>query len=192
MRLRTWALLTTASTFLLMVIGAYVVKTGAGLSCPQWPSCVEGDYLPPFHNPPYSDSQILSEWAHRLLAAITGVLTVGLFLSARRHRGRADLWTLSIAALGLLFAQILMGAATVRLGNVPWTVVIHQGLAIAYFGVLVAILTLAWRFPTQATEGSTRRPAQETPPSARRTPLQVLSDYVALTKPRVLDRKSVV
>lgn len=186
MQLRTWALLAAASTFLLMVVGAYVVKTGAGLSCPQWPACVEGDYVPPFHNPPFSASQILSEWVHRLLAAVTAVLTVGLFLSARRHRGRADLWTLSIAAVGLLFAQILMGAATVRLGNLPWTVVIHQGLAIAFFGVLVAILTLGWRTPAPAPGGFAKPPDAPTPSPPRQGPLQVLSDYVTLTKPRVL------
>ncbi|HLE48197.1 MAG TPA: COX15/CtaA family protein, partial [Candidatus Thermoplasmatota archaeon] len=123
MNLRTWALLTTLSTFLLMVIGAYVVKTGAGLSCPDWPSCVEGDWVPPFteaHG--FTQAQILSEWSHRLLAAVTGVLTIGLVVAARKAREHRDTWTLAVAAGGLLFAQILMGAATVRLGNAPWTV----------------------------------------------------------------------
>lgn len=186
MQLRHWVLATTLSTFLLMLIGAYVVKTGAGLSCPEWPACTADDYLPPFHNPPYTDAQILSEWTHRLVAALTGVLTAALFLAARRHRDRTDLWTLSISAVGLLFAQILMGAATVRLQNAPWTVVVHQGLAMAFFGVLVALLTLTWRASPLSRQAPVAAQSDAPAASPPRRVTQVLGDYVSLTKPRVL------
>jgi heme o synthase len=194
-RLRTWALITAVSTFLLMVIGAYVVKTGAGLSCEpgSWPLC-NGSALPPFRQPEgfgenaFSQDQIISEWLHRLFAGIVSVLTVTLLVAARKYRERVDLWSLSIASAGLLFAQVLMGAATVQLGNAPWTVVIHQGLAISFFGVLVAILTLSWRLPLPvAARAAGTTPADaSTGPAQKQSALQVLGDYVSLTKPRVL------
>lgn len=196
-RLRTWALLAALSTLLLMVIGAYVVKIGAGLACEPgtWPLC-NGSAFPPFRQPEgaadgrYSQHQILSEWTHRLFAGVATVFTVALLVSARRHRrDHAPLWTLGIAAVGLLFAQILMGAATVKLGNAPWTVVVHQGLAVAFFGVLVAVLALSWNLPPPAPRRADVPPRAEAAPPAPaepRGPLQVLGDYVALTKPRVL------
>jgi heme o synthase len=194
LRLRTWALLAAVGTFLLMVVGAYVVKTGAGLSCEpgSWPLC-NGSALPPFRQPEgypenaFTQGQIFSEWLHRLLAGVVSVLTLGLLLAARKYRQRVDLWSLSIGATGLLFAQILMGAATVQLGNAPWTVVVHQGLAIAFFGLLVALMTLSWNTPLPVAN---RPEAAETSPATakaeKRSLLSVVADYVSLTKPRVL------
>ena len=194
-RLRTWALVAAVSTFLLMVIGAYVVKTGAGLSCEpgSWPLC-NGKAFPPFRQPEgfsenaFTQGQIISEWLHRLFAGIVSVLTISLLVAARKYRQRVDLWSLSIASAGLLFAQVLMGAATVQLGNAPWTVVIHQGLAIGFFGVLVAIMTLSWNLPlpTRTEKVAKTTDAAASEPAEKQTVMQVLADYVSLTKPRVL------
>lgn len=195
MKLRTWALAAVLATFVLMVLGAYVVKTGAGLSCAKesWPHC-NGRVLPPFPSPQdaqgndiYTQGQILSEYFHRLFAGITSVLTLAVaVVTVRRYRDHGDLLTLAIASVGLLFAQILMGAATVRLDNAPWTVVVHQGLAIAFFGLLVAILALSSRRENVITLddalAATATPANPAP----RRPLEVLGDYIQLTKPRVL------
>lgn len=194
MKLRTWAFWAVLSTFLLMLIGAWVVKTGAGLSCPDWPKC-NGEFLPPFPSPQdsagndqYTQAQILSEWTHRLAAAVTGVLNVGLIVAAfRRYRDQGDLMTLSVGSGGLLFAQILMGAATVKLLNAPWTVVVHQGLAVSYFGVLVAIWVLAWRRESEtfeAASGAARGEGASRGEASSR--LRVLGDYITLVKPRVL------
>jgi len=197
MKLRSWALAAVLSTFLLILVGAYVVKTGAGLSCVKesWPFC-NGRVLPPFESPndaygqpQFTQAQMTSEWFHRFLAGLTSALTlVTAVVAFRRYRDRGDLLTLAVASLGLLFAQVLMGAATVNLGNAPWTVVVHQGLAMSFFGLLVALLTLSWKAegrPTAADRAHARlqRDAEETP---RRTTLQVLGDYVSLLKPRVL------
>jgi protoheme IX farnesyltransferase len=195
MRLRTWALWATISTFVVIVLGAYVVKIGAGQSCEpgSWPIC-NGKVLPPFRQPnhiqgaAFTQHQIVAEWLHRFFVGVTSLLTIGLVVAARKHRNRTDLWTLSIASLGLLFAQVLMGAATVRLGNAPWTVVIHQGLAISFFGVLVAILTLSWKSvaTTKAVEAAMPTAATVEKAATSGGPLQTLRDYVTLTKPRVL------
>lgn len=66
------------ATYLLMVLGAYTSAVGAGLSCPDWPTCY-GTVVPFLHpeivaNSPYSAGQIFVEWAHRDLAMIVGFL----------------------------------------------------------------------------------------------------------------------
>jgi heme o synthase len=191
--LRLWSLLAILSTFLLMVVGAYVVKTGAGLSCPDWPTC-NGQWFPPFPSPQnaagddvFTQQQILSEWFHRLFAAVAGLFTVGLMVHVYRHHRRdSDLMTLAVSAVGLLFVQIFAGALTVNLGNAPWTVVLHQGLAITFFGILVAIFVRSFgraKTSTTETEPATPRVDEAKEP---RTLVGVLSDYAALVKPRVL------
>jgi heme o synthase len=198
MKLRGWALATVIATFALILVGAYVVKTGAGLSCVKegWPFC-NGRVVPPFESPTdsfgqpqFTQAQMVSEWSHRFLAGLTSVLTLSLAVVAfRRYRDRGDLLTLAVSSVGLLFAQVLMGAATVNLGNAPWTVVIHQGLAMSFFGLLVALLALSWRAdrrPTPADRLHARleRSSGDVPP--RPSPLRVLGDYISLLKPRVL------
>jgi heme o synthase len=196
MKLRAWALAAVISTFVLVLLGAYVVKTGAGMACVKesWPFC-NGRVLPPFESPtddngvPYfTQGQMVSEWAHRAFAGITSLLTVGLIaVTVRRYRDHQDLLTLAITAGGLLFAQVLMGAATVNLNNAPWTVVVHQGLAFLFFGILTAIAVAAWRrdaSPLPAPAPGQAQPASEAP--ARRTGMQVLGDYLSLLKLRVV------
>lgn len=195
MKLRAWVLWTTVFTFALILLGAYVVKTYAGQSCPDWPQC-NGKFVPPFEsvkdangNDVYTSQQILSEYFHRVLAMITGFLVVAVNVVAfRRYREHAGLTTLSVTLAGLFFAQALIGKFTVDMGNVPWTVVLHQGLAMAIFGVLAALLVLSWRqddYPRPEEKAAEAKPdAAEA--AAPRSTLQTMADYVALLKPRVL------
>ena len=59
------ALASLVILYSLMFIGGYLEASGQGLACPQWPLCPSG-ILP--------SAQYLTEWIHRLIAAITGVL----------------------------------------------------------------------------------------------------------------------
>ena len=90
---RYLAAVTLVSTYVLMLLGAYTSAIGAGLSCPDWPTCY-GTWIP-FLNPevvtnaPYSALQIFAEWAHRGLAMVVGLLIVGTVLTA--WNGQRDL-----------------------------------------------------------------------------------------------------
>lgn len=129
--LQRLALATTITAFLVMVMGSYVSKSGAGLACPDWPLC-QGRLLPLFTWP------VLLEWTHRLLAMFVVVLALALAFTARRDQWKEP-WATSLAflALGLLAVQVALGGVTIYLQLHPLVVTAHLAVALMFFGTLV-------------------------------------------------------
>jgi heme A synthase len=128
-----------ACTYLLIILGAIVRITGSGMGCGEhWPLC-NGRLLPPL------DVPTMIEYAHRLVAAAVSTLVVALAVHTwwiRRGPGTGEPEPPSRAlyvALGLLVAQVLLGAVTVKLRLPPWTVILHLGTAMLLLATLLAI-----------------------------------------------------
>ncbi|TMI98768.1 MAG: protoheme IX farnesyltransferase [Bacillati bacterium ANGP1] len=124
------------ATFVLIILGGLVRATGAGLACPDWPLC-HGRLIPPL------DPLVLTEWSHRFVASIVGILTLAVAVAAWRLRkvGQLGLVGLSNLALVLVIVQIGLGGLTVRHELTAWLVVAHLGTAMAFFATLI-ILTV--------------------------------------------------
>ncbi|GLQ86616.1 COX15/CtaA family protein [Dyella flagellata] len=92
------AVLAAAFAFGLVMFGAFVRLSNAGLSCPDWPTCYGKATWPhheqavaaanlAFPDRPYEASKAWREQVHRMLAGTLGVLVVLLaLLAARRDR----------------------------------------------------------------------------------------------------------
>lgn len=175
---RRLGVVSVAMTFLLMVLGAWVKANGAGLSCPDWPSCY-GSYFPPFpsldnhgtyngHPVLYTQAQILYEWTHR---AVVGLIIVPVLsfaiVAARDHRFTKPLRTLPIAAVGIYVVQALLGAITVVTGNPPWATTLHLATAALWFFTLTVATCHAFLKPLRPAAAI--RPApQASEPEVRR------------------------
>ena len=134
-RFQKLAALTVATTLLLVTIGVIVRATDSGLGCPDWPLC-NGQIVPAF-----GDLKAWLEWIHRDIAAILGILILGLpILAWRDHRDRRSLFWLGIVAVLLVGFQAWLGEETVRLGNSGESVTAHLASAMALLGLLVYIL----------------------------------------------------
>ena len=133
-RLATLALVTSVSTYLLIVLGGLVRATGAGLACPDWPLC-HGRLIPPL------EGLILVEYSHRLVASAVGLLTLALVVTAWRAR---RLVIHALTALVLVGVQVVLGGLTVRTELSEWLVVAHLGTAMLFFATLIGLTLRAW------------------------------------------------
>lgn len=142
---------TLGLTYVLMLLGAYTSAIGAGLSCPDWPTCY-GTVVPFLHpevvaNSPYSALQIFAEWGHRGLAMIVGFLILGTTIAAWRvERDRpVVVWSATIALI-FLPIQVALGRFTVTELLQPVIVTAHLGTAILILlGLTVATMS-AWLY----------------------------------------------
>jgi cytochrome c oxidase assembly protein subunit 15 len=126
------------STYILILLGAYVKAIGAGLACPDWPLC--HDKL----IPNLSDDLIFAEWFHRLWAALNGFFLLYVFyLSIQYKKTIPQLYGLSGILVILYAVQVIFGGLTVTQNLEPIIVVLHLGNA-----VLIIILQLTLIFIT--------------------------------------------
>src|SRR5512139_1373412 len=123
-RFRKLTLFTAIVTYALVVLGGVVRVTGSGLGCPDWPLC----YGQPL---PSAQTEAIIEMAHRYVAAIVTLLVIVVAVTAwRGYRQNKWIWRASLAGIGVIFFQIILGAVTVLLQNHPLTVVAHFGAAL--------------------------------------------------------------
>ncbi len=152
-RFQRLAAATVAASFVLVVIGVAVRATDSGVACPHWPGCFEGQFLPGLA----ADSHVWIEWLHRTVAALIGVLIVGMAaLAVLDHRDRRSILWPSVAAVLLVGFQAWLGRETVRLGNTGESVTAHLAAAMALVGLLVYLLVRSSYPARLAGSGSQR------------------------------------
>jgi len=162
-RLQTFArlaLATTLATYLLILVGALVRASGAGLGCPDWPMCY-GRWIPPTSvsqlpagYDPASFNAILTwtEYTNRLLGVSIGLLITATLVAALRwHRSRpAILWP-SVGAFLLVGFEGWLGGQVVRSGLQAWMISAHLLLALIIVTLLLYATFVAYRLQRGAT-----------------------------------------
>jgi cytochrome c oxidase assembly protein subunit 15 len=125
------AVLAAVFAFGLVMFGAFVRLSNAGLSCPDWPTCYGKATWPQhaqavaqadaaFPDRPYEASKAWREQVHRMLAGTLGVLVVALaLLAARRDR---------VVMLAIIFSAVFaaIGVGLYLHGERNWS----SGLAL--------------------------------------------------------------
>ena len=136
-----------------VVFGAFVRLSNAGLSCPDWPTCY-GKLTWPVHavdiavaNAEYARPVELAkawkEQAHRILAGGLVLLTFGLaWLTWRARASAADVpWRAASVVAALIVFQVMLGMWTVTLKLKPVIVMAHLLGGMATLALLVWIAT---------------------------------------------------
>ena len=131
---------TAAVTYLLILTGSYVTRSGASLACPAFPHC--GAEAAELIFPQLVKIQML----HRFTAfgvALTACLTLWRLIQAgREERGfRAATLALTI----LIAIQFGLGISNVLLRLPPWSRTLHLAVAALLWTGLVMLWTVLWR-----------------------------------------------
>src|SRR6476620_10468357 len=130
--MRRLALAAAALAFIVVVVGAYVRLSDAGLGCPDWPLCY-GQPVPSDIADGDALAKAWKEMGHRYLAGTLGALILVLtFWSWNTRRSR---WLVS-SILALVLFQATLGAWTVTLLLKPAIVTAHLLGGMAILGAL--------------------------------------------------------
>ncbi len=149
-----------ALTFVVVVLGAYVRLSDAGLGCPDWPGCYGHLDVPDkaeqiaaanvvYPHRPVEPGKAWKEMIHRYFAGTLGLLILTLVVLAWRRRREPDQpVVLPLALLGLIVFQALLGMWTVTWQLKPVVVMAHL------LGGLATLSLLAWLVLRQGRYGT--------------------------------------
>ena len=136
----------TVLAFFVVLLGAYVRLTHAGLGCPDWPGCYgrlvvpdESHAATQYPDRPLETGKAWREMTHRYVAATLGLVILALAVIAviRRH-DPAQPVAIPILLVFLVGAQAWLGRLTVTLLLQPLVVMGHL------LGGLATLSLLAW------------------------------------------------
>jgi cytochrome c oxidase assembly protein subunit 15 len=147
---RRLALAGVVLAFGVVVLGAWVRLSNAGLGCPDWPGCYghltaddaaqNADAInQAFPERPFTYHKAIKEMVHRYFAGglVLVIVTLAVLAFANRRDPQQPV-ALPVALVGLVFLQALLGMWTVTLLLKPLIVVLHL------LGGLTTLALLAW------------------------------------------------
>jgi cytochrome c oxidase assembly protein subunit 15 len=116
------ALAALVSNAFIVITGATVRLTGSGLGCPTWPKCTDGSYVPTAE---YGIHGII-EFSNRMLTfAVVAIPVIAFLLAWLARPRRRPLVALSLALVGGILLNAVMGGITVLTDLNPWVVSAH-------------------------------------------------------------------
>lgn len=137
-------------TLCVVVLGAYVRLSDAGLGCPDWPGCYGTLTVPQseaalqhaqtvYPESPVEHAKAWKEMIHRYFAGTLGLLVLAIFVAAWRMRKeiKVSVW-LPTFLLGLIIFQAALGMWTVTMLLKPAIVTAHL------LGGMTTLAILTW------------------------------------------------
>jgi heme a synthase len=150
------ALTAAALALFVVVLGAYVRLSDAGLGCPDWPGCYGTLTVPQsetalnhaqtiYPNQPVEAPKAWKEMIHRYFAGTLGLLVVGIFAAGWRARKaiKVSPWLPTFLSLLIAF-QAALGMWTVTLLLKPAIVTAHLIGGMSTLAILVWIAHRHW------------------------------------------------
>ena len=148
-RLALWTTIAAGASYVLLLTGSLVTRTGASLVCPSFPNC--GLKMVPSYLQPIVTIQMV----HRFTAftvAFTIALTLWYLLKKSRHD--QGLQRIAWALIALLTLQFALGISNVLLALPMWSRILHLGTAATIWVFLVILSVILLRGENQAIERS--------------------------------------
>ncbi len=158
-------------TFCLIVLGAYVRLSDAGLGCPDWPGCyghigvpdspdelARAQQLHP--DSPVESAKAWKEMIHRYVAGGLGFLILAIvFLAITKQRYIGQSPVLATSLIGVLLLQAALGMWTVTLLLKPAIVTAHLLGGLTTLGLLYWLALRQMSFPSGGRDAGNLRTA---------------------------------
>lgn len=135
-RLPLWTSLVAGATYILLLTGSLVTRSGASLVCPSFPAC--GLETIPENLQTIVAIQLIHRFAAFTVAFVIVLVLYYLLKESRHDRGLRRVTWLLLALLGLQFA---FGISNVLLALPMWSRVLHLGTG-ATIWILMVILSV--------------------------------------------------
>lgn len=117
-----------------VILGAYVRHSGAGLACPDFPTCL-GYFIPP-----NLSGIVLTHFSHRIMAYLISIVFVVLFLTSKFTTTlKAADRNISLVLL-FIIAQIVLGIWVVESRLTFYVTALHLSLAL----IILSITLMTW------------------------------------------------
>lgn len=152
----------TIATYLLILMGGLVRVSGAGLGCPDWPTCF-GRWIPPTSieqlpsdiDPEQFNFRLAwTEYINRLLGMIVGLLIAfAAILAIKQHRKTRSILYPSIAAAVLVAVEGWHGSQVVLSELKPIIVSAHMVLALIIVCLLTYVTHRVWMLDKATLSG---------------------------------------
>ena len=150
---RALVLVALGLTFVVVVVGAYVRLSDAGLGCPDWPLCY-GHPLPADIASGDALAKAWKEMGHRYLAGTLGLLLLAIAVLSWKARRSAWLATAIVATVVL---QATLGKWTVTMLLKPAIVTAHLLGGMATLALLVWLALSQFHFKSSPDARALRR-----------------------------------
>ncbi len=157
-RFRTVSLATVLTIYVLILVGGIVRASGAGMGCPDWPTCF-GRWIPPtaesqlpadyqsiyadlgYRDTTFNVRKTWTEYVNRLLGVFTGLWILATLLCALplRRQDRGLLWV-SFTGFILVAFQGWLGSRVVASNLAPGMITLHMVVA----QIIVCLLLYAY------------------------------------------------
>ncbi len=154
-RFRRLGILTIFAVYFVILVGGIVRASGAGMGCPDWPTCF-GQWVPPtnesqlppnyhqiyadrgYENTQFNPVKTWTEYGNRLVGVTIGFL---IFLTAWSSRiylkGDKAIFYLSLTVFFLVGFQGWLGSAVVASNLKPFMITLHMLLALFIVALLI-------------------------------------------------------
>jgi len=163
LRFRRLGTITIFAVYLVILAGGIVRASGAGMGCPDWPTCF-GQWIPPtdeaqlpanyheiyaqrgYENTQFNPVKTWTEYTNRLVGASIGIL---IFLTAWSSRiflkTDKTIFYLAVSSFFLVGFQGWLGSSVVASNLKPFMITLHMLLALGLVALLIYTITRSQR-----------------------------------------------
>ena len=163
LRFRRIGAITIFAVYFLILVGGIVRASGAGMGCPDWPTCF-GQWVPPtdvselpsdyqaiyaergYKDTHFNPVKTWTEYLNRLTGATIGLLILLTAWSSRIYlKNDKRVFYLSLTSVFLVGFQAWLGSAVVASNLKPFMITLHMLLALVIVALLIYVLARSQR-----------------------------------------------